>query len=451
MRRPIAVAAGVALVAGLGVLAPSSGAGAAGSYTTEVSGSAFRVTTSGGADVVFGCSGDQITIGGVVPSPTMSCSLVAEAVVIGDDGGQTVDARAFDDTATFAQEPRLAASTAGGNDHVYGTRGPDIIQTGVEDDVYTMPGGDTAADTIDLGAGFDVLRAIGTDGDDTIAVSSSASTTTVSFDPGVSSDAQSVAVFVADGGPGDDVLTGAGTAAEAGLRQIDLVGGPGDDQVTGGPASSRLRGGPGTNELITPTEATFESSSDTDTITFGAGSSDIEDLDGPRSGGRTIIGASGSAKYAGNFGDCDVVVRSRPDGPSVRQTASLCRPGQQVLPPVINTHAARFTGTLADRSLFDVVLAPGMSGYAALGDTNDLLDVTVPSGTFHIDDVGGGSKAVITDSPDYGNVDASQIDAISVHGLWTDKAEGFAHRATPRAWGRGTSRCARRASRSPTR
>ncbi|MFN8018154.1 MAG: DUF4214 domain-containing protein [Acidimicrobiales bacterium] len=433
MRRTIAVAAGVALVAGLGVVAPSSGAGAAGSYTTEVSGSAFRVTTSGGADVVFGCSADQITIGGVVPSPTMACSLVAEAVVFGDDGGQTIDARAFDDVATFAQEPRLATTTAGGEDIVYGTHSPDIVQTGAADDQYWMAGDDTAADTIDLGSGgYDALVATGTSGDDTIAVSSAFGTTTVTiaFDPGVTSTADGVEVFSVDGGPGDDTLTSAGIVNSEFVVSTTLVGGPGDDQITGGAGPTYLYGGPGTNDLTTLHRATIDTSSDTDHIALGDSDSSMNDDGSAHYGGRTITGGSGLARHFAIFRDCDVVLRSRPDGGSVRQTASLCRPGQQVLPPVVDRDYPVFAGTLPDRSLFDVVLAPGIADYGVNGETNDLLDVTVPVGTFHIEDLGFGNKRVVTDSPSYNNVDASQIDAISVHGPWTDKAEGFAHRAT---------------------
>lgn len=133
-------------------------------------------------------------------------------------------------------------------------------------------GADRAAPASPEGTGTAYgLRVAAGDGDDVLT--GGAGPVTLDGEAGNDTLTTGPAYATADGGPGDDVLTGAGS----------LIGGAGDDRITGtGTSFHNILGGPGDDDITgSPASDGIDGGGGRDTIRGGAGNDSIADGDGP--------------------------------------------------------------------------------------------------------------------------------------------------------------------------
>jgi hypothetical protein len=302
------------------------------------------------------------------------------------------------------------------------------------DTVFINAGG-SANVSVTMGVGVnDTVYFDGTDGPDFITASSTGSDVTgsvTSNDGGSSRTVKSVDYLILRGLEGNDTIDADGVTSASSLNGVTMFGGEDNDHVTGGVKPGSLYGNEGTNTLTAgDATALFVSWSETDTIESGTANNDgLTDIINGRSGGRTITGST-LRSYAQDQTGCDAQTRIRPTGSASRVVSSLCRPGIQDLPASVARIAVTFDDPVNSKGLADVVLAEGVD-VDVRGDSaqDDLLDVTIPSGGSTVS-TSGGVTTIDPTNPAWGNVTYRNIgaSALAVHGPWTDKDQGFAHR-----------------------
>jgi hypothetical protein len=356
--------------------------------------------------------------------------------VTGDGADQVIDGSGLDHPA-FA-EVILRADAAGGDDTLIGSRQTDWLAGGIGHDRAVLPARGPGDSYVEA----EVVQVQGTTGDDSITLYDSFSFTswtptyypTISWaDPApVSGQVLFTSRIEIWSGAGDDTILV--TAWQSAMPRLTIDGGAGDDTIQMGHQriDEDIAAGTGANTLRGAAAAdVFLTTSNRDTIDGRGGTNKILDR-GPRAGGRTILPATNGGTYAYDLAvDGDVgVVRVRPPraGGSYRFTTSSNRTGQQEVPSSENLQIRQLAANgPSDSTLFDVVAGPRtvLGGKAG---SQDLADITIPSGAWGRRDEAG--LTVITpDDTAYRAIDVVGMDEVSVHGPWTDPVEGFVHRS----------------------
>ena len=430
----------------------ASAAPATATVTAVATGTKVKVTITGGAAIGFTCDpgSSQLLVDHLPTVPSMPCATVTEVDVTGDAAGQVVDGSGLD-AAEFSAKPRMVTVTGAGNDTITATsRADDISATGGLVIVHAGPTPPSVAMMPPpLGnPGFGILRVIGTAGDDTMTAVGSVNPgyPDIGIQPynvlrldwsadGASSslNADGVDRLQLYGGDGNDTLTG---PESGGASSIDLYGDGGNDTLDArGLIGDHIEGGSGANVLIGGAGAdNFWSTSDLDTIDGRGGHDTIIDFAGPHAGGRTLLPTAGTYEYRlyldGQLG----TVRVRPSGPNADQigfTTSGDRPGYGTLGNV--THRLPIYQSADPKgynlTLYDLVDVPGneVDAYSNAG-SQDLADITIPTGTWTRSDEAGATH-VMPDDPSLQPVAVYNMDEVSVHGPWTDHDQSFIHRS----------------------
>jgi hypothetical protein len=407
---------------------------ASAAITATTSGTVVTVTMTGNIAAAFSCSsGGKVLVNEVQAAPALACSAMTQASVTGDGGGQVVYGTDLGQSA-FSAVPRLVASLGDGEDSLYETAAADQIDMGPGDDFVGLSARGPNNAFVSLGAGGgDRVSFAGTGGDDVVTATSTSSSVTISLTGTTSTTRTATGLerLDVDTGNGADTIDTTAVAVASTIDYLSLVGGPGDDILRDGPSVAVLYGGDGTNQLAagTGTDA-YWSSSPTDAITdANDGAIDyLYDFQNRRSGGRTLAGFDSSDALYTQAHESDTVARVRPSsGGTALLTLSLNRTGQQRIPASLGSirpsHA--YAGELPHRALVDVVAVDQRVDVNLPSTGPGLLDVTIPSGTWVVGDTG--SIVVLSD---FGTITASNVDDHRVHGPWTDRNLGFAHRAT---------------------
>lgn len=435
-RRLVPSLAGAALLSGalVSVGAPPASAD---SLVATTSGTVVTVTIVGNLDAYFSCNASgKVMVGAVTAAPALACSALTSVHVNGDSGDQRVVGSGLD-VAAFSTHPNLVVSLGDGNDTFYETERADTADLGPGIDTAYLHAGGVANGTIALGGGTNALTVYGTAANDTMTASSTNGNVSVSSNNGAVasvSAATSVTNLDVEGYAGNDTISAVGITGASSVASIYLGGGLGDDTLSASPKGSSLDGGAGTNVLNgSATVDRIYSASVTDSIYAGSGADQVFDVTPGRSGGQSLSG-TGSKDYNETFASCDTVQRVRPyaiNGMSI--TASVCRPG---ISNLTNTFTRYLTDTgvdseVASKGVIDVVV-PGPQRIDVAGDVgeDDIMDVTVPTGTWTVTGTVPGSMSIGTSDATLGSVYLNHIGKLSVHGPWTDKDQGFAHRVT---------------------
>jgi len=444
-RSKVAIAATV--VGASVVLVAPRPAGAAISATT--SGGTFSVSLTGDHDVRLECSGPggnagvtNVTGGGfTAAAPALACSAVTAVVVTGDFGNQTVDTRPLIN-APFTANPTLGALLGDGNDVIWETDRNDTIFTGGDRDSVTLFAGTVANTTINLGTGnSDQLTLKTTDSADNVAMASTTDDLTLALSGGATSswtvvDAENISVGM---GKGNDVGSFIGVTGAPGLGYLTLSGDDGDDTLTSSPKGSFLYGGTGTNTFNGGAGLdSVETESDTDIINAPSDTTTdyVDDFNSLRFGSRTLNGFGGVAqdRYSSGFFRNDVTLRVRPGSSgSALVTASLNRTGQQVLPAAMEFFEGAVEGSrsslpdIAHRSLVDAVAVGQELSFPDTGSNRTRFDITIPTGSW-TQSVVGPDRSIDPSTPGLGDIEIPATLEYRIHGPWTDKNQGFAHR-----------------------
>lgn len=415
----------------------------------QQAGAAVTASTSGGNTVVVnavgnasiqpGCDGaGKVTINNVVAAPAINCSAMVQLTVAGDSGNQYLYG-SYLDAAAFSSHPKTVASLGDGGDLFFESRNVDNVDMGPGNDQAQLVYGGSANIGIDLGAGTtDLVVFTGSDLADTISVTSTGAGATIaqSNDDGGGSTTFANAKFLqVYGGAGDDSISATGVASASSIDYVSLYGDGGDDGVTAGPVGTQLHGGPGANTLTGGAgQDAFWSEGDADVVNGATDANPefIYDTDSLRSGGRTLNGFTATDTFVTQAHQGDVSMRVRP-GPAgtATVTTSLTRPGQQAVPASLGrlSLGQAYVGAVAHRGLADVVTGAKPVNVTLPTTGGGLIDVTVPSGAFEATLTG--QDLLVTSS--YGQVNAAYVPsaaAYRVHGPWTNKNQGFAHRVT---------------------
>jgi len=411
---------------------------ASAAVNATTAGTVVTAAVTGNTTVGFGCTGGKITVGGSVAAPALDCAAVTQVTVNGDGGDQLINARQLGQTA-FSALPRVVATLGGGSDFISETPRADQIDTGSGNDGVSLTHGGLANTSVDLGADTnDYLYVSGTELDDTIVAASPNATVTIGVGntSGTSSLSANNAEYLAvEGGGGDDTINTTAVIAASTIDDASINGGPGDDTMTDGVIDSELYGQAGTNTLSGgPGQDAYWSESNTDTLNGGNDTVDewIYDAGGPRSGGRTLNGFTAGDNYVVQAHQGDVTMRIRPaPGGATLFTTSLTRPGQALIPAPLGrlTGGQAFVGALPHRGLMDIVATTDSINTVLATTGGGLIDVTIPTGEFNAE-VFGTSLAVTSS---YGQITAVNVGGPAnyrVHGPWTNKNQGFAHRVT---------------------
>jgi hypothetical protein len=435
-RRGLAATAALAAIAGLGVVAgPASPAGALVNVAT--SGTTMTVTLTGAEDLHVSCVGGVVTVNTKTGSPTVPCATFSKIAVNGDSAKQTIDGRELE-AAVFAAKPYLVAQLGDGPDIVETTSRADSIDMGPGDDrVYAWRS--TNQTLIDGGTGSDYIRIEGGEGvDDAIVVSSTNTNATITHEVGgvvrthIAKNFESTDL---SGKTGNDSLDASGITTGSSIKSVAVYGGEGNDTVRAAQFDTDLFAGPGTNQIFGgPDTDNIGSEGNGDVIKTGGGTADrVYDRNSGRSG-RTIdnLGQSNWYFFEGTLGDTTTRVRPGPSGTTV-VTNSLTRTGQQTLGTSFKNVGSRFLANSSGnaRGLADVVaLTNGRKVYPS-GDQSDddLLDVTIPLGSWTTIGTPQGTYFITPTNPAYAEIQASNFGAVSVHGPWTNKNNGFIHRS----------------------
>jgi hypothetical protein len=424
---------GVLLASGA-VVATASPAAAISSVTT--SGTTLTVTFTGTETLTLTCVGGKATANGATGTPAIACASLTKVIVNGDSGAQNVDGEQLEHPA-FTAKPSLTVALGAGADIVYETSRADTLDLGAGNDrLYLAP--DSTVNNYELGADNDW---VGYFGDpyvaavDTVVASSTNTKLVVTRKVGAAtgvSNAFNAEQFGATGFGGNDVFDLGGIVAGSSITGTEVYAGDGDDTLIGSQLKNTLEGGPGKNSFVggAGTDTIF-SLGNQDTIDGKGGTNWIYDRRSGKSG-RTIANGGASSWHVTEVESDDSVARIRP-GTLDRVTHSLARPGQQVLPSAFQRIVAYhgYDGGLDSRGLFDVVVPDGGVKVSVDGDKydNDLLDVTIPSGSWTTT-ISGGSGWIKPTSDAFEDIQVADIGEVKVHGPWTDKNKGFAHRVT---------------------
>jgi Ca2+-binding RTX toxin-like protein len=188
-----------------------------------------------GETIVLSANGPRLTFTRNIANITMDCDDIETVIFTAKGEADTITVNDLSGTDVRDVQLDLSAAGDGGAGDaavdtivVNGTGGNDVVAiNGLAGGVNVT--GLTAAVSIFGNVGADDRLTIGTfGGDDAI---------TASGLPG------GLVIFRADGGDGDDVITGSG-------GNDTLLGGLGDDVLVGGPGVDVIDGGPGANVII---------------------------------------------------------------------------------------------------------------------------------------------------------------------------------------------------------
>ncbi len=403
--------------------------------SASTSGTTIAVTVTGGGSVAFSCSGGSVAINDVVALPALACTALTKVTVTGDAGSQQVYGSQLNG---FSGHPTLTASMGDGADTVHESTNADTIATGPGDDVVALTGG-TNNVSVDLGSGSgDTLYVGGSMADDVMTLTSSGASTTATRTTGAATSTNVVAgpeTLVVHGYDGNDTITTAGVTAASALTTLFVHGDEGNDTLTGGPKGEIFETGEGMNMVWAGGgQDTVWSQSATDVIDGGSDTlvDMVHDTTSLRSGGRLLTGFGTQDALDVQAITGDATMRIRPSsGGTALATMSLTRTGQQVVPASLGTVGPTFgeMGEVPHRAILDVVASNHRVSAQGGISGRDLLDVTIPSGTWVATGIGP-SVQIIPDDPAYQTIAMSEMGAYRIHGPWTDKARGFAHRAT---------------------
>lgn len=435
-RKALASAGVVATIAGVGVLAAAPPASAV--VTVATSGTTMTVTLTGAETLDVQCVGGVVAANTKTGSPAVPCATFSKLTVNGDSAKQTIDGHDLE-VAAFAAKPYLVADLGDGPDIVDPTSRADDIDMGPGDDrVYferSLP--DTL---LDGGAGTDNIGIYGAYGVDDVFVASSTNTTlTISHEvAGVLSTeiAKNFESAEAAARTGDDTLDFSGITTASSIKDVNLYGEEGDDIVRGPQFAGDLFAGAGTNQIFGgPGNDNIGSEGNGDVIKGGGGTGDrINDRSSGRSG-RTIdnVGQSNWYFFEGTLGDTTSRIRPGANGTTV-VTNSLTRTGQQVLGTSYKNSSVAFVvnATGSAKGLADIVALDSFRKTYARGDQadDDILDVTIPAGSWTTVGTPQTTYFITPSNATYAQVQASNFGTVSIHGPWTNKNDGFVHRAT---------------------
>ncbi len=425
-----------ALVAG-GLVVVGSATPASAGVVASSSGTTIVVSMSGAGTATFNCLSGNATVNGLPTAPAVACSALTKVTVVGDGSIQTVVGYGLDQAA-FSANPYLVAGMGAGSDTVFDTIRADTITMGAGDDRVYLARSVTNT-SVDLGADTDQVIFDGSAAAETISLTSSGTSLALSdTGPGgtTSHSFASVEKALVRGNDGNDTISSAAVTLASTATFIEIQGFAGDDTMTTGPGGGFMYGGIGTNTFHGGSGGDIiVSSSDTDHIDQGAGNSNIYDQDSLHAG-RSGIPNTGTGQYSLSFNHGDAVARVRwlPGTSRTQITTSLDRFGQPTLPSAFSLFGV-FLGesvSLDDMGMGDVVALPGGRMVSVAGDSfdNDVMDITIPAGGW----VQSGSPSVDGNvnpsDPAYGTIYYSDMGAVSVHGPWVNKDQGFAHRVT---------------------
>lgn len=414
----------------------------------QPAGAAVTVSSSGGNTVLVNATGDQtlipgcngagnVTVANVVASPAVACSALTQLTVAGDAGAQFLYGQ-YLDAAAFSSSPKIVASLGDGGDLFFESHNVDNVDLGPGSDQVQLFYGGAANVGIDLGAGTgDRVVYNGSDLADTIAVTSSGAGASISQsnpDGGGTTTFANAEFLQVIGRSGDDTITTAGVALASTIDYVGLYGDGDDDTINTGPAGGDLHSGAGTNTLTGGAgQDSFWSEGQDDTLN-GASDGNAEfiyDTDSLRSGGRTLNGFTSSDTFVTQAHQGDVTMRVRPGaGGTATVTTSLTRPGQQTVPasPGKLSPGQAYVGSVAHRGLADVVAGTKPVNVTLPSTGGGLIDVTIPTGTYEA--TLSGQNLLVTSS--FGQINAAYVPSAasySVHGPWTNKDQGYVHRA----------------------
>ena len=434
-RKAIASAGVVASIAGVGVVAAAPPASALVNVAT--SGTTVTVTFTGQETLTLSCVGGVVSVNTKTGSPAVPCATFTKLTVNGDSAKQTIDGTLLEQPV-FAAKPFLVADLGDGPDIVDPTRRADDIDMGPgEDRVYLVYG---VTDTLlDGGAGADYLGLQGADGvDDTIIASSNNTNLAISHEVGGvlrTNTAKNFESTEVGGRSGNDTLDLSGITTGSSIKDANIYGQDGDDIVRGPQFAGDLFAGPGTNQIFGgPDNDNIGSEGNGDIIKPGLGSNRINDRLSGRSG-RTIdnYGESNWYFFEGTLGDTTSRIRPGANGSTV-VTNSLTRTGQQVLGTSYKNNSVAFVVNAAGsaKGLADIVALDSFRKTYARGDTadDDILDVTIPAGSWTTVGTPQTTYFITPSNATYAQVQASNFGTVSIHGPWTNKNNGFVHRAT---------------------
>ena len=434
MNRAMQALAVTSLVVGGATLATATPASAAISVVTA--GTQVNVTATGSTYITFGCdSSNHFQVSGTASAPAISCNVVNRVNITGDAGNQTVLGSMLVDPM-FVASPYIVASLGAGTDSISETDLADTIDTGADNDSIFIQSGGSANGTISLGSGtIDVAYFTGSALTESIAATSTTADVSTKFTDTNGSNTRvvkNVDRLVVRGGDGNDKLTAKGVTAASSVTDISLYGDAGGDALSASPKGSTMFGGDGSNSFFGGVGLDqFHSSSDTDEIdSTGGGNDEVFDETNGRSGGRAITAPVATRYYQYQNGcDAQSRVRAGTSGGS-RVISSLCRPGLQELPATVSEVQVLASDNKHDQALFDVVV-PGSTIVKVRGDAdnNDLADITIPSGTWNVLGSAPGTVTIDPTNAGLGTVTLQNTADPSIHLPWTNKNQGFAHRA----------------------
>ncbi|WP_421120815.1 DUF4214 domain-containing protein [Aquihabitans daechungensis] len=429
-----AIAVGTTAVV-VGPLAEPAGA----AVTAAGVGTLVNVTVTGNEAINFTCPGGNLTIqatsGNVAVSPAKTCAEVTQITVTGDGGNQSVYGAALDGSA-FAAHPRLVTQLNDGDDYASETLQQDNLTLGQGNDRVDLKVGSVNNNPISLDIGDDTAVVYGTPLADTMvgtSVDGTANVATTNASGVTSSSFTGAEHLRISSDSGNDTITTTGITAASTIVDAIIEGGPGNDTITDGVLRTNLFGGPGTNSLTGgPGQDAYWTESHTDSLDGGNDAADeyVYDGVGLRSGGRSLTGFTATDNYVVQAHEGDVTMRIRPgSGSTTLFTTSLTRTGQQVIPAAIGRVSAgqAYVGALPHRGLVDVVATDDQINATLPSTGGGLIDITIPTGAFTPQLIG--NELLVTSS--FGQINASYVDDADhyrVHGPWTNKDQGYAHR-----------------------
>jgi hypothetical protein len=440
IRRAAAALGAITVVSTAGVVGIADPAAAL--VTVSASGTTVTANVSGTATIAVTCAGNVVRINGSATSPAVPCATFSKLTVNGDGGPQNVDGRELENAA-FAAKPTLTADLGDGVDLVWDTKRADTIKLGAGNDNYYPVRGSNNV-TTDLGADVDTVRFFGTDADEELVGSSSNATLLLTHSLGGAVEVLSINLaerLEVSGYGGDNVLDMSGIVTSSTIDVASIYAGAGDDVVRAPQIAyekftfrSNLFAGAGNNTIHgSPGNDNISSEGNGDVIFPGGGDDFITDRTSPRSG-RTINPGGLSSFFFFESGLGDSVSRIRPNGTGTTVTNSLNRPGQQQLTSTYSNVVTNLgSQTTADgRGLVDVVALGNGRDVSVRGDStdNDLLDVTIPTGSWTVSGTPQTSGWITPTAGGYEPIRYESFGAVNVHGPWTNKDSGFVHRVT---------------------
>lgn len=436
MTRFLRIAAGTTLLAGSFVAITAAPAGA--TVAATAAGTVVTVTLTGTENIGFGCnSAGKFVVSGTVTTPVITCGAVTSVHVNGDAGNQYIFGSSLD-APDFSAHPNLVAVLGGGADTTSETDRADSIDVGPGNDVVNLHAGGVTNTSVALGTGTDTMAVVGTEEANAMVATStnaSAKVVTTTTSGSSTSTATSVEGLQMIGRTRADTFASTAVTASSTVVTVLASGADGNDTFTAGATGMVMLGGDGTNVFYGGVgQDQFHTSSETDVIhKAGGGGDEVFDQYNGRSGGRTIDG-NGLASYYDYLSNCDAQTRVRPGtAGGTRIVSALCRPGIVDVDSSFN-QVEQLMGagdSTSNRGLADVV-TPGHTAVLVNGDTahDDLVDVTVSTGTWVSSGTPATSFTVNPDDASLGNVSAQGVGSVSVHGPWANKNQGFAHRVT---------------------